>query len=57
MPDFSSFKIGFDRRDLPRLHELWDGVVDSQRWSEGELTARFEDGLGRVEQARRRRLR
>jgi perosamine synthetase len=43
MPDFSSFKIGFDRRDLPRLHELWDGVVDSNRWSEGELTSRFED--------------
>ncbi|CAN5607172.1 DegT/DnrJ/EryC1/StrS family aminotransferase [soil metagenome] len=46
MPDFSSFKIGFDRRDLPKLHELWDGVVDSQRWSEGELTARFERRWG-----------
>jgi dTDP-4-amino-4,6-dideoxygalactose transaminase len=46
MPDFSSFKIGFDRRDLPRLHELWDGIVDSNRWSEGELTARFEEAWG-----------
>ncbi|HEX8854020.1 MAG TPA: DegT/DnrJ/EryC1/StrS family aminotransferase [Thermoleophilaceae bacterium] len=37
-----SFRIGFDERDRVRLHELWDGVIDSGRWSEGELTARFE---------------
>ncbi len=36
------FAIGFDPRDRARLHELWDGVLDSQRWSEGELTATFE---------------
>jgi len=42
MSDFSQFSIGFDRRDRARLHELWDGVIDSQRWSEGELTAAFE---------------
>jgi perosamine synthetase len=41
--DFSSFGIGFDDRDRARLHELWDGVFDSNRWSEGELTARFEE--------------
>jgi perosamine synthetase len=41
--DPSQFSIGFDRRDLPRLHELWDGIVDSQQWSEGELTRRFEE--------------
>jgi perosamine synthetase len=40
--DISSFRIGFDPRDRARLHELWDGILDSQRWSEGELTARFE---------------
>ena len=40
--DHSQFAIGFDRRDLPRLHELWDGIVLSERWSEGELTERFE---------------
>jgi len=40
---FSDFAIGFDERDRPRLHELWDGVIDSQRWSEGPLTERFED--------------
>ena len=41
-PDFSSFAIGFDERDRERLHSLWDQVLDSQRWSEGELTSRFE---------------
>jgi perosamine synthetase len=52
--DHSEFAIGFDRRDLPRLHELWDEVVASEQWSEGELTKRFEaawsgwNGLGSV---------
>src|SRR4051794_33522063 len=41
-PDFSKFAIGFDERARPRLHELWDGVIDSQRWSEGPLTDAFE---------------
>jgi perosamine synthetase len=40
--DGSAFAIGFDRRDRPRLHELWDQVLDSERWTEGELVARFE---------------
>jgi perosamine synthetase len=40
--DFSRFAIGFDQRDRPRLHELWDGILDSGQWSEGELTRRFE---------------
>jgi perosamine synthetase len=38
----TSFAIGFDRRDLPRLRTLWEGIVASERWSEGELTERFE---------------
>jgi dTDP-4-amino-4,6-dideoxygalactose transaminase len=41
--DYASFRIGFDARDRARLHELWDEVIDSQRWSEGPLVARFED--------------
>ena len=51
---FDRFAIGFDGRDRARLHELWDGVIDSNRWSEGQLTADFEaaweahDGLGAV---------
>jgi perosamine synthetase len=40
--DHSQFAIGFDRRDLPRLHELWDEIVASEQWSEGEMTRRFE---------------
>src|SRR6059058_4941287 len=45
-PDFSSFAIGFDERDRARLHQLWDGIIDSQRWSEGDLTRQFEDAWG-----------
>ena len=41
-PDHERFAIGFDQRDRARLHELWDGVIDSNRWSEGELTKAFE---------------
>ena len=54
MSDPSQFAIGFDVRDRARLHELWDGIIDSQRWSEGELTERFEaawtawNGVGSV---------
>jgi perosamine synthetase len=53
-PGYERFAIGFDARDRARLHELWDGVIDSNRWTEGELTARFEaawaqhNGLGAV---------
>jgi perosamine synthetase len=40
--DFESFRIGFDHRDRARLHELWDDVLDSERWSEGPMVDRFE---------------
>src|SRR5829696_582722 len=40
--DIARFAIGFDERDRPRLHALWDQVIGSQRWSEGPLTERFE---------------
>jgi perosamine synthetase len=49
-----AFAIGFDRRDAVRLHELWGLILDSERWSEGEMVARFEaaweawNGLGSV---------
>lgn len=42
VPAFTRFAIGFDHRDRERLHALWDDVLDSERWSEGELTARLE---------------
>ena len=40
--DFGSFRIGFDERDRPRLHALWDEILDSQRWTEASLVERFE---------------
>jgi dTDP-4-amino-4,6-dideoxygalactose transaminase len=42
MSDHERFAIGFDHRDRARLHELWDGILDAERWSEGALTERFE---------------
>jgi perosamine synthetase len=42
IPEFARFAIGFDHRDRPRLHALIDEVLDSQRWSEGEMVGRFE---------------
>ncbi len=47
LADFTSFAIGFDHRDRARLHELWDGVLDSERWSEGDLTSQFEQSWAR----------
>ena len=52
--DLARFAIGFDHRDSARLHALWERVLDSERWSEGELTDEFEacwgawNGLGAV---------
>ncbi|MFL5884615.1 MAG: DegT/DnrJ/EryC1/StrS family aminotransferase [Thermoleophilaceae bacterium] len=43
MTDFSRFTIGFDPRDRARLHALWDEIFDSNQWSEGEMTRRFEE--------------
>jgi perosamine synthetase len=40
------FAIGFDHRDRARLHELWDRVLDSEQWSEGELVVEFESSWG-----------
>ena len=42
VPDFARFAIGFDNRDRARLHALIDEVLDSNRWSEAEMVARFE---------------
>jgi perosamine synthetase len=41
-PALGRFAIGFDERDRARLHALWDEVIDSQQWSEGEQTRAFE---------------
>jgi perosamine synthetase len=42
VPRADRFAIGFDARDRHRLHALWDDVIASQQWSEGEMTRRFE---------------
>lgn len=44
--DFRDFAIGFDRRDRAELHALWDEVIDSEQWSHGEMTRRFEAEWG-----------
>jgi dTDP-4-amino-4,6-dideoxygalactose transaminase len=41
--DATAFAIGFDQRDRARLHELWDEVLDSGRWTEGPLVDRLEE--------------
>jgi perosamine synthetase len=41
-PDFARFAIGFDHRDRARLHALLDEVLDSERWTEATMVARFE---------------
>ena len=43
----SRFAIGFDHRDRERLHRLWDQAMETERWSEGELTERFEQAWER----------
>jgi dTDP-4-amino-4,6-dideoxygalactose transaminase len=45
--DLGRFAIGFDHRDRARLHELWDRIFDEDRWSEGALTAEFEEAWAR----------
>ncbi|MGB9185483.1 MAG: DegT/DnrJ/EryC1/StrS family aminotransferase [Solirubrobacteraceae bacterium] len=42
VPDHARFAIGFDNRDRARLHALIDEVLDSNRWSEADMNARFE---------------
>jgi dTDP-4-amino-4,6-dideoxygalactose transaminase len=45
-PDLGAFAIGFDHRDRARLHALWDAVLDSEQWTEGDMTRRFEAAWG-----------
>lgn len=46
-PPWSRFAIGFDHRDRARLHALWEEILDSERWTEGPLTERFEQAWAR----------
>jgi len=37
------FKIGFEKEDTKKLHEFWDEIIQSERWSEGKFTKMFEE--------------
>jgi perosamine synthetase len=37
------FSIGFDKRDLPKIHEAFDKIVESNKWTEGYYTELFEN--------------
>ncbi len=37
-----NFSIGFDKRDLPKVHEAFDKIVSSNKWTEGYYTELFE---------------
>ena len=50
--DLARFAIGFDHRDRARLHELWDRILDADRWSEGDADRRVRGGLGPLERPR-----
>jgi perosamine synthetase len=39
---FDRFAIGFDSRDRPALHALWDEILDREVWSQGPVTDAFE---------------
>lgn len=42
LPSFEQFAIGFDDRDRPLLHTLWEEVLDRQVWTQGPVTEAFE---------------
>ncbi|RPI17202.1 MAG: aminotransferase DegT [Ignavibacteriae bacterium] len=36
------FSIGFDKRDLPKVHKAFDKIIESKKWTEGYYTELFE---------------
>src|SRR4030095_2696668 len=38
-----NFSIGFDKRDLPKIHDAFDKIVASNKWAEGYYTEQFEN--------------
>jgi len=38
-----NFSIGFDKRDLPLVHEAFDKIVSSNKWTENYYTELFEN--------------
>ena len=37
------FKIGFDNKDLTLIEKYWNQIFESQQWSEGPFTIKFEE--------------
>lgn len=37
------FKIGFDQLDKERLHYFWSKILETEQWSEGPYTEKFEE--------------
>lgn len=38
--------MSFDKRDIPTLHEYWDQIIQSGKWTEGKFTQLFEEKWG-----------
>ena len=38
-----NFSISFDRRDLSKIHEAFDKIILSNKWTEGYYTELFEN--------------
>jgi hypothetical protein len=38
-----NFSTGFNKRDLPKVHEAFDKIVASNKWTEGYYTELFEN--------------
>ncbi len=36
------FRVGFDRRDIPKVQAMWEQILTSERWCEGPFTEKFE---------------
>lgn len=45
-----NFSIGFDKRDLPKVHEAFDKIVESNKWTEGYYTELFENKWAEMNQ-------
>ena len=37
------FSIGFDKRDVPKLHDYWNRIFETNQWTEGYFTKLFEE--------------
>lgn len=37
------FKIGFEKEDKEKILKLWDDIFETQQWTEGKFTQKFEE--------------